>query len=308
VKSAISVLGSLNVDLVQQVPRMPNVGETLAGGDLTRYPGGKGANQAHAAARLGGAVRMFGHVGDGPFGPWLKSHLARAGVDISGIRTVTESTGSALIFVLPDGSNAITIAAGANAAATQKWAREACAACAEGDYLLSQLEIPAKAVVAGCKAARKAGAKNIVDPAPAGGFRESLWELADILTPNESEAIALLDQKGATLDTEDDWKTVTGKLLERGPETVLLTLGARGCFVASGEERVLVPAPAVTPVDTTAAGDTFNGALAVGLAEGMPLKKAVAFANAAAALSTTRHGAQPSAPTRDEVARLVGEG
>lgn len=300
-ESSIAVLGSLNVDLVQRVPRLPLAGETIAGGDLARYPGGKGANQAHAAARLGGDVRMLGHVGDGPFGPWLRDHLAKAGIDVTDVRIVPESTGTALILVLPDGNNAISIAAGANAVAKPRWAREACQSLNEGDYLLAQLEIPVAAVVAGFEEAQARAATTVLDPAPAVDFDERLWSLVDILTPNEHEALALIGEANSTLETEDDWKEVSKKLMARGPGTVLLTLGARGCYVASAKQHRHVPAPKVIPVDTTAAGDTFNGALVVALSEGMTLLNAVTFANRAAALSTTRPGAQPSAPTRAEV-------
>ena len=290
----IFVLGSANMDLVFAVPRLPRAGETLAGGDMALFPGGKGANQAYAAAKLGGRVSLIAAVGDDPFGPKLVSGLAAVGVDISLIEACDVPTGCACICVLPDGENSIVISPGANARLTPAQAISKLQGLTADDYLLAQLETPIETVEAAFVHAKRIGATTILDPAPAMRLSGALLRTVDILTPNRVEAEVLI---GSFLDAEH----AASRLLALGPRAVVLKLGAAGCFYASDGQRIRAEALAVTPVDTTAAGDVFNAALAVALAEAKSMREAMLFANKAAAISTTRCGAQSSAPSRAEV-------
>ena len=298
----IVVLGSLNIDLVVPVDRMPREGETLAGGDLSLFAGGKGANQAAAAAKLGGVVTMIGQVGADPFGARLSGDLDDAGVDTSGIGASARPTGSACIYVLPTGENAIVISPGANATLSPEIALERLAAAAPYRFLLAQLEIPVDTVVQSFTQARRAGAKAILDPAPFRPLPAELIGMADLITPNQNEAVALLGcPDGSTIRNFDEARDAAARLRDSGYRGVILKLGEMGCYVDTPEGRGAVPAFPVVASDTTAAGDTFNAALAVSLAKGVPLMDAALFANAAAAISVTRAGAQSSIPGGDEV-------
>lgn len=297
----VLVLGSLNADLVVEAERLPRPGETLGGGDLCTYPGGKGANQALAAARLGARVSMAGAVGRDHLADLLLRSQQDAGVDCSAVARVDRPTGVALITVLPGGQNAILLSPGANHTVTPDAAEQACCALAKGDLLLCQLETPLEAVVAAMRTARARGATTMLDPAPAQEMSDETLALADILTPNETEAAMLT---GLPADAEPD--RIATVLLGRGPRIVILKRGERGSYVATHSGAVFdVPARAVEAVDTTAAGDVYNAALACALAEETALPDAVRFATAAAAISVTRRGAQPSAPNRDEVDALL---
>jgi ribokinase len=298
--SRIIVLGSLNIDLVTRVDRLPRPGETLTGGDFALFEGGKGANQACAAGRLGGSVRMIGQVGSDPFAARLKGTLSAAGVDTSGIGVSDRPTGSAIIAVLPNGENVILISPGANATLSPEIALERLRAAAPYDFLLTQLETPMPTVVAAFAEAKRAGAITILDPAPVQPLPAELIPHIDFITPNQVEAPALLDETGE-LRTIADAQAAAAKLLDRGYRGIVLKLGALGCYLATREFAQAVPGFQVDAVDTTAAGDTFNAAFAVALAEGSPLADAAVFANAAAALSVTRPGAQNSIPARAEV-------
>ena len=297
----IVVLGSLNIDLVAPVERMPRVGETLAGGDLSLFAGGKGANQAAAAAKLGGAVTMIGQVGADPFGSRLTNELASVGVDISGIGTSMRATGSACIYVLPTGDNAIVVSPGANATVCPEIALHRLRAAAPYGYLLAQLEIPLDAVVQAFSEARNTGATTILDPAPFRPLPAELIGLVDLVTPNQNEAAALLGCSGSVIGTFEEACQAATRLREAGYRGVILKLGELGCYVDAPGARGAVPAFRVVAADTTAAGDTFNAALAVSLANGAHLMDAAVFANAAAAISVTRPGAQSSIPTAGEV-------
>jgi ribokinase len=297
----IVVVGSLNMDLVVRVPRLPAPGETVGASDFRTVPGGKGANQACAAGRLGGRVRMVGRVGHDGFGDRLRRSLAEAGVDVARVGTTPdEATGVALILVEAGGQNQIAVAAGANG----RLGPDDVAAAAEafdGGLLLVQLETPLPAVEAAVSLARRRGMTTILDPAPAVGRLDgSLLAGVDVLTPNETEALQLLGRRAGPLRLEDA-PEVAERLREAGPGCVVLKLGERGAFLADGRLRRHFPARPVEAVDATAAGDTFNGALAVALAEGRALDEAVAFANVAASIAVTRVGAQSSAPSREEV-------
>lgn len=300
----VAVVGSLNMDFVVTVPRLPAPGETVLGRDFQMIPGGKGANQACAAGKLGaGSVltRMAGRVGYDLFADHLKASLAAAGVDVSAVHaTKSQPTGVALIWVEESGQNAIVVASGANHAFHASEV-EALRPVFRGAALaLFQLETPLKTVEAALAVAREEGARTMLDPAPARPLARELLEQVDLLTPNESEACLLLGRAPGRL-TFEEAPEVAAALLAMGPRAVILKLGELGCYFADSERSLASPGFAVEARDTTAAGDTFNGALAVALAEGMALERALEFANAAAALSVTRLGAQASIPTRAEV-------
>jgi len=296
----VVVIGSVNMDLVAQVPQLPQRGQTIAGFQFQMLPGGKGANQAFAVGRLGGQARMIGRVGNDLFGDRLKSSLSSAGVDVAGVMsTPGESTGVALILVETGGQNQIVVAAGANGKLSPDDVHAELHR-APGRYLLLQLESPLHTVEAAAKQARLCGMSVILDPAPAMPLSSSLLDTINVLTPNESEALILLGESGANVSL-DQAPALCAKLLGLGPSRVILKMGERGAWLADRSQSTHFPAPRVEAVDTTAAGDTFNGALATALAEGKPLESAIGFANCAAALSVTRLGAQPSVPSRREV-------
>ncbi|MBI1356687.1 MAG: ribokinase [Acidobacteria bacterium] len=301
----VLVFGSLNADLVIRADRLPRAGETLQGGDLAVYPGGKGANQACAAARLGADVRMFGAVGRDVFGDLLLESLRGYGADASGVRRLERSTGSASITVLPNGDNAILLAPGANGAVDASWVDAMGPSLGDKPIVLCQLEVPLPAVEALLVAADAKGARVILDPAPAYPLSPELLVRASIVTPNQTEAALLIGRPEAPPATYEDAREVCRLLHERGVRTAIVKMGEQGCLVSDGGEPFVAPAHRVKAVDTTAAGDTFNGALAAALAEGLDLRAAVAFGNAAAAISVTRPGAQSSAPERAEVERLL---
>ena len=304
-RADIVVLGSLNADLVQRISRIPDPGETLEGSNLETFGGGKGANQAFAAARLAGRAAMIGQVGDDYLGRLLTENLRAAGVDTSAVGLSDQPTGAATIWVLPDGENVIVISPGANATLSQDLAASRLSALHGMRYLLCQLETPIETVERALALAKRAGAATILDPAPARTLPRTLLRSVGILTPNETEALTLLESPGDRIETTAQAEQAATRLLELGVETVVLKLGRQGCFVAGHGISEHLPGFRVDAVDTTAAGDTFNGALAAALAEGKSLPGAARFANAAAALSTTKPGAQNSVPARDEVKRLL---
>lgn len=307
-KPAIVVLGSLNMDFVVQVDHLPGHGETVLGRDFRTLPGGKGANQACAAGKLAreATVRMIGRVGYDIFADQLKASLAAAGVDVSAVSgTRSQPTGVAMIHVDRGGQNSIVVASGANYAFPPSDLEGARASFRNGFLALFQLETPLATVEAGLRLAHSEGVSTMLDPAPAQFLSRSLLSEVDVLTPNETEARQLLGMDTSEPLRREDWENVAAGLLALGPKSVLLKLGDRGCFFANRSLAYHSPGFGVDPVDTTAAGDTLNGALAVGLAEGLDHPDAVRFANAAAALSVTRVGAQASIPTREEVEEFL---
>jgi ribokinase len=295
----IAVVGSINLDLVVPVPHHPVPGETVLGGALAEYPGGKGANQAVAAARLGAAVSMVGMVGADRTGERLRAMLKREGVDVD--RVLLEqgvASGRALIAVDErTGENSIIVSPGANSALASEHCAAAGALLRDASVTLLQQEVPVATVEA---AARLAAGTVLLNPAPSRPLSPGLLEMVDVLVPNRQELAALVGHPLPDLHAVAD----AARTL-RGPAAVVVTLGADGALLCEEGAVLVVPALPVTPVDTTAAGDAFCGALACALAEGQPLHEAVRLANATAALATTRHGAQPSLPTRDEVERLL---
>ncbi|MFD7910338.1 ribokinase [Streptomyces sp. NPDC059752] len=289
--TAIAVLGSTNMDLVAYVAKAPRLGETVTGRAFRTVPGGKGANQAVAAARSGGEVVMIGAVGADEFGVRLRSALTAARVDTAALRTVEGASGTAHITVDDEGGNSIVVIPGANAAVTGLETGDEARIAAAGSLLL-QLELPLSAVLAGARAARAHGVRTVLTPAPAQSLPADLLAATDLLVPNEHEA--------ATLTGLTDPLRAAEALLAEVPE-VVITLGAAGAlYAARGREPLTVPAPRVRAMDTTAAGDTFVGALAVALGERRPMPEALRWASAAAALSVQRPGAQDSMPTRAE--------
>jgi ribokinase len=299
----IVVVGSLNMDFVVQVEKLPGRGETIRGEGFQMLPGGKGANQACAVARLGGRCKMIGRVGNDIFGEQLRSNLELAGVDTSSVwRTVGEPTGVALISVETGGQNQIVVAPGANGS-LRPGDVEAAADVFRGGYLLLQLESPVETIKAAAALGRARGMMTILDPAPAQPLSLPLLDDIDLLTPNESEARILLDQQTTSVSLQEA-SEIAQRLLGLGPKCVILKLGEKGVWLADDSRSLHFPARRVEAVDATAAGDTFNGALAVALAENHPLELAIPFANYAAALSVTRLGAQASIPTRAEVEAL----
>ncbi len=302
----ILVIGSLNMDFVVQTDKLPLPGETVKGRDFRTIPGGKGANQAVAAARLGGRVRMAGRVGQDEFGRTLTEALSSAGVDAGQVRpTAGVATGVALILVEREGQNQITIAAGANDLLEAADLEPAFQDFGQGIVLL-QLESPLQTVEAAARLARRQEATTILDPAPAAALPPTLLRNLDFLTPNETEALLLLGEPPGEIRL-DDAPALGRRLLELGPDTVILKLGDKGAWVVNRRLSRHFPAYPVKAADTTAAGDTFNGALAACLAEGGTLPQAIDFANAAAALSVTRAGAQASIPSRRRVDRFLSE-
>ena len=297
----IFVVGSLNIDLVMRVERLVRAGETLAGSDLVLIPGGKGANQVCAAAKLGGKAIMIGQLGSDAFADPLLFSLQNAGVDTSGVARDACSTGAACISVLPGGENAILISPGANARVTPEIALSRLQHLDAGDLVLLQLEIPLPTVHAVLRHATQRGAISILDPAPAQSLPPELLAHVTYLTPNESEACLLLNLHESTISTFEQAAGIASQLRALGPKAVILKLGKLGCFLATESFTGAIAGFTVDAIDTTAAGDTFNGAFAVALAEGMALEDAAQFANAAAALSVTRLGAQSSIPDRQEV-------
>ncbi|MBE0657162.1 MAG: ribokinase [Bryobacteraceae bacterium] len=305
--SAIIVTGSLNMDFVVQVDRLPAPGETTLGSNFLTIPGGKGANQANAAGRLAaaGTVRMIGCTGEDAFATQLKDSLMASGVDVSCVRQVAGvSTGVALIWVERSGQNSIVVASGANNEVNPEMIAGLGEAYAGAACALFQLETPIDAVEAALSTARAAGAMTILDPAPARQLPASLLRLVDLMTPNETEACILLGRPPARLAPADA-PSLAHEVLGLGPKAVVLKLGDAGCFYSDGRTEVFSAGFKVDAVDTTAAGDTFNAALAIALSEGRPIEDALRFANAAAAISVTRLGAQSSAPGRAEVEEFL---
>ncbi|MEU4111697.1 ribokinase [Streptomyces sp. NPDC048208] len=288
----IVVLGSTNMDLVTYVAKAPQRGETVTGREFRTIPGGKGANQAMAAARAGATVSLIGAVGNDAYGARLRDNLEHSGVDTDFLRTVEGPSGTAHIVVDDEGGNSIVVVPGANGTVDHLSPGDE-GLIASADALLLQLEVPLAAVVAGAEAARRHGVRTVLTPSPAQPLPEELLSVTDVLVPNEYEAVTLT---GRT----DPLDAAVG-LLELVPE-VVLTLGEAGClYVSRDTEPLAVPAHQVAAVDSTGAGDTFAGAYAVAVAEEKPLREALYWAAAAAALSVQREGASASMPYRPEI-------
>ncbi|MCO8309676.1 ribokinase [Pseudomonas mandelii] len=295
----VVVIGSLNMDLVTRAPRLPRGGETLIGESFATVSGGKGANQAVAAARLGAQVSMVGCVGSDAYGEALRGALLAEQIDCQAVSTVEDSSGVALIVVDDNSQNAIVIVAGANGALTPEVVDRFDAVLQAADVIICQLEVPDATVGHALKRGRELGKTVILNPAPASRPLPADWYAAiDYLIPNESEASAL---SGLPVDSLSTAETAAIRLIAMGAGKVIITLGAQGSLLANGTRLEHFPAPKVKAVDTTAAGDTFVGGFAAALAAGKSEAEAIRFGQVAAALSVTRAGAQPSIPTLSDV-------
>ncbi|MDD1780039.1 ribokinase [Enterovibrio sp. ZSDZ35] len=293
------VLGSVNADHVLQVPSFPRPGETLHGRNYQVIPGGKGANQAVAAARLNADIGFIACVGDDPFGINIRESFKCDGINIGGVKMQADCpTGIAMIQVSDSGENSICISAEANAKLTVDVIESELERIHHADFLLMQLETPLEGIAYAAQEAKAHNTKVILNPAPARELPESLLACIDIITPNETEAEVLT---GVKVEDEVTASEAAAILHAKGIETVMITLGAKGVYVSQEGKGQIVPGFRVDATDTTAAGDTFNGAFVTGLMEAMPLESAIKFAHAAAAISVTRFGAQTSIPTREEV-------
>jgi ribokinase len=302
----VCVVGSINIDLTFRTPRLPMPGETLRGYGFHLGHGGKGANQAVMAARLGAQVTLIGRIGRDVFGDDMLRSLTHQGIDTTHIKEdVKEPSGTAAIVVDDEARNCILVVPGANARLTPEDVREAESAIRQARVLLCQLEVPMNTVLEAFRLAKDAGVRTILNPAPAVALPDELLTLTDICVPNETELELLTSRPTASLD---EIETAGRNILCRGPQTVLITLGARGALIVMQDSSKHVPAVKVDALDPTGAGDAFIGALAVFLAEDRGLIESARWASAAAALSVTRHGAQASFPSRDEVEGLfLGE-
>jgi ribokinase len=295
----IVVIGSSNTDMIIQVPRIPRPGETILGGRFSSAAGGKGANQAVAAARAGGNVTFIACVGMDGIGSEAIAGFEKDGIHVSRITRSPESpSGVALIFVGANGENSIAVAGGANMDLSPEKIEDNRETILAADILVMQLESPLESVEAAAELAFSRRIPVILNPAPAQPLSDELLEKITLLTPNESEAELLT---GIIVTGPGSARKAAEILHKKGVEQVIITMGAQGAYVSAPGLEALIPGFPVEPVDTTAAGDVFNGTLSVALAEGLPLEKAVRFANASAALSVTRLGAQPSAPSRTEI-------
>ncbi|MCB2256186.1 ribokinase [Pseudomonas chlororaphis] len=295
----VVVVGSLNMDLVTRAERLPRAGETLVGQSFATVSGGKGANQAVAAARLGAEVSMVGCVGDDAYGEQLRSALLAEQIDCQAVTAVAGSSGVALIVVDDSSQNAIVIVAGGNGQLTPEVVGGFDPVLQAADVIICQLEVPLATVEHTLKRGRALGKTVILNPAPASGPLPADWYSSiDYLIPNESEAAAL---SGLPVDSLASAEAAASQLLAAGAGKVIITLGAQGSLFASGTGFEHFPAPRVKAVDTTAAGDTFVGGFAAALAAGKSEAEAIRFGQVAAALSVTRSGAQPSIPTLSDV-------
>lgn len=303
--SNITVVGSANTDMVILADHFPSPGETILGGKFLMNPGGKGANQAVAAARLGGKVSFISRVGEDIFGQETFQHLNKEGIDTQGLQKhPSQPSGVALITVDRNGENTIVVASGANMTLSPEELSQHLPLILTSKILLMQLEIPIETVLFAARAAFQSGKKVILNPAPAAALPPEIYPYIYALTPNETETAQLT---GIKVHDENSAKKAAEKLVSLGVQNVVITLGATGAYLHSKEIQRIIPAPTVAAIDSTAAGDTFNGGLAVALSEGMDWVTAITFANRAAALSVTQMGAQASIPLRKSVAEIYGE-
>ncbi|WP_417350144.1 ribokinase [Ferrimonas sp.] len=300
----LTVLGSINVDHLLQVTEFPRPGQTLEANNYQTVPGGKGANQAVAAARLGAQVAMVGCIGEDAIGEQMKLGFAQDGIDTGAIDRISgEATGMAMIYVNAQGENNIGIWPGANGALSVEQVRAHQGVIEEAELLLIQLETPVESLVEAARLAKAAGTKVVLNPAPAKALPDALLTCVDIITPNETEAQQLT---GIAVDNDESAAMAAQCLHDKfGIEMVIITLGKRGVWLSHRGRQQLVCGFKVDAVDTTAAGDTFNGGFVTALLEGQSVDDALRFGQAAAALSVTRLGAQSSIPSREETLALM---
>jgi len=300
------VLGSINMDLIGAAPRLPSPGETVLGGDFYTAPGGKGANQAVAAARMGASVRMIGRVGSDLFAPQLLDNLRASGVEVSGVMEDPDAaSGVAMILLDASRQNRILVASGANMRCDEAQVDAVASALEGADALMLQCEIPAAASLNAARIAREMGVRVVWDPAPADAFPPEAYAVVDVLTPNQSETALLTGIDVADLASAESAARV---LVQRGVRAVVVKMGEHGALHLSDGDSGYVPPFEMEAVDTVAAGDAFGAAMTCALAEGKPLKEAVRYGAAAGALAVTRPGAQDAMPTRAEMETLLAAG
>jgi len=298
----ILVIGSLNADLVVRAPRFPQPGETISGENLQILPGGKGANQAVAAARLGTSVSMLGRVGKDTFGDFLLDNLQVNKVDSQLVQRDDASTGTAIIVVDANGQNSIVLSPGANGKVSPADVRTV--SISGFKLLLLQLEIPIETVLSAAQRAKESGLRVLLNPAPARSLPDELISLPDFLVPNETELGLLTDQ---TVNDISSAENASKRLLKRGAQRIIVTLSANGALIVTKENTKHIPSFRVNVVDTTAAGDAFIGGFASALLQNIALEEAVRYGCACGALSTTKFGAQPSLPTKEEVENFISK-
>ena len=298
----VVVVGSSNTDMVIKSESLPRPGETVTGGEFFMAPGGKGANQAVAAVRAGAEVTFIARIGNDMFGQKALENFKKEGINTDFIVMDNQTpSGIALIFIDARGENIISVAPGSNARLSPEDVERGERAISHADVVLMELEIMVETVEQAVEMARAAGCKVILNPAPGRKLSPSLLSKIDFLTPNESEASILT---GLSVDSTEAARAAGGKLLDLGVGAVVMTLGKKGALIIA-DSLTHIPAKKVNPVDTVGAGDAFNGALAVALAEGRELKEAVEFAVSAGAIACTHYGAQPSMPKRKEIDQMM---
>ncbi|MGJ5008792.1 ribokinase [Bradyrhizobium oligotrophicum] len=299
----VVVAGSINMDVVAAAERHPRIGETVAGRSVMYFPGGKGANQAVSAAKLGAPTTLIGRLGRDAFGEQLRAFLAGQGIDLAAVKDSADASTGTAIITLANADNTIVVIPGANAEVSADDVAQI--ALTTGDVAVSQFEIPQATIAAFFQRAKAAGATTILNPAPASAFGRELFALVDVLVLNESELGFLAGIELGDAPTPQQVNAAVLALKPRDDQTVCVTLGARGAVAVSGAEARLVEGRAVKAVDTTGAGDCFVGALAARLSQGAAIADAIAYANAAASISVQRMGAGPSMPTAEEVRALL---
>ena len=290
---SIVVIGSINVDYNAKVARLPEKGETILASSFNIVAGGKGANQAIAAGRLGGNVHMIGTVGHDTYGMKMIEEFNHEKINTKGIKIAEQSTGMAMVTVDEAGSNTIVVCPGANDELSLDWINQNKSIIKNASYAILQLEIPMETVEFTIKVAKESDVRVILNPAPVNKISKDIYPLIDILTPNETEIVRLTG--------EADYKKGARKLLGYGVKEVIVTLGSKGCYYLNKNDDFIIKGYRFNTIDTTAAGDSFNGALAVALTEGKTIKQALLFANAVGGLTTTKIGASKSLPYRKEV-------
>ncbi len=301
--ASIVVVGSSNTDMVIKAEKFPLPGETILGGEFFLFPGGKGANQAVAASRLGGSVTFVARLGNDIFGEQALQHFKTEGIQTDYIISdPVHPSGVALITVDANGENTIVVAQGSNGALSPDDVQQAKNAFDEAGILLMQLEIPIATVLHAAKIGKQSGKKVILNPAPAMSLPTELFGYLYIITPNKTETEMLT---GVKITDSNSIRKAAEMMREKGVANVIITLGAEGAYIYNNDGGRQLAAPAVKAIDSTAAGDVFNGALAVAISEGKGLDEAVDFANQAAAISVTKMGAQASAPYRNELTSLL---
>lgn len=299
----LTVIGSSNTDMVIKTPRFPLPGETIIGGDFYMFPGGKGGNQAVAAARMGGEVSFVCCLGDDVFGQQALKGYQDEGIDTSGIALLqNETSGVALITVNAEGENEIVVASGANNMLTKEHLKANIDKIENTGIVLTQLETPLETITDLALICKDSGVRLIINPAPAQSLGDEILEGLYLITPNETETQILT---GIEVSDEESAITAASSLLSKGVQNIIITMGKRGAFFMNDHEQFVVNPPRVTAVDTTAAGDVFNGVLTVCLAEKRPWEESIDIACRAAAISVTRMGAQASAPYKKEVIKAL---